>query len=376
MFILLHPSSSTHSLSVSPPRPHVDPHRATAWIRPRRRRLRVDQPAPPLYPPAPASLDTSPARPALPPPTSVPAPTSVDPAPAATSSPTRPPPTPSRPHRPPPRPPRPRVGHPVAASSTPSPTRPPSPLPRARPALPRARPPPRRPSTACSAPPPEPALPHGSVVFHLGEVIGVGAVGPRSSVCYSNTSSTAEGELRIMSLDFILKSTGKFYRVLPEHRARADQIVLRQCKKKARQMQYEVRYVAISTYHHDHLGVKLTKEDARRMGITLERDEFLKEEKLKRSLSHMQAWEIAHTRKYPKPGEPKYYGKKTAHRKKAYSDGYLALHPDTPDPIAADLDERVVVGMGPKEHGREAVLDAVITLLLSPTHSSVGSTRP
>ena len=93
----------------------------------------------------------------------------------------------------------------------------------------------------------------------------------------------------------------------------------------------------------------------------------VQEEKLKRPLSHMQAWEIAHTRKDPKPGEPKYYGKKTAHRKKAYSDGYLKLHPDTPDPIAADLDERVVVGMGPKEHGREAVLDAVITPTISYT---------
>ena len=41
-------------------------------------------------------------------------------------------------------------------------------------------------------------------------------------------------------------------------------------------MQYEVHYVAISTYHHDYLGVKMTKKDARRMGITLERDEFLK----------------------------------------------------------------------------------------------------
>ena len=40
-------------------------------------------------------------------------------------------------------------------------------------------------------------------------------------------------------------------------------------------MQYEVRYVAISTYYHDYLGVKMTKEEARRMGITLERDEFL-----------------------------------------------------------------------------------------------------
>ena len=38
----------------------------------------------------------------------------------------------------------------------------------------------------------------------------------------------------------------------------------------------------------------------------------VQEEKLKRPLSHMQAWEIAHTRKDPKPGEPKYYGKKTA----------------------------------------------------------------
>lgn len=46
----------------------------------------------------------------------------------------------------------------------------------------------------------------------------------------------------------------------------------------------------------------------------------VQEEKLKRPLSHMQAWEIAHTRKDPKPGEPKYYGKKTAERKKAYSE--------------------------------------------------------
>src|SRR3954471_20132288 len=40
-------------------------------------------------------------------------------------------------------------------------------------------------------------------------------------------------------------------------------------------MQYEVRYVAISTYYHSYLGVKMTKEEARRMGITLERPEFL-----------------------------------------------------------------------------------------------------
>ena len=93
----------------------------------------------------------------------------------------------------------------------------------------------------------------------------------------------------------------------------------------------------------------------------------VQEEKLKRPLSHMQAWEIAHTRKDSKLGEPKYYGKKTTQRKKAYSDGYLRLHPDTPDPIAADLDDRVVVSMGPKEHGREAVLDVVVTPTISYT---------
>ena len=93
----------------------------------------------------------------------------------------------------------------------------------------------------------------------------------------------------------------------------------------------------------------------------------VQEEKLKRPLSDMQAWEIAHTRKDPKPGEHKYYGKKTAGNMQAYSEAYLKLHPDTPDPIAAPLDERAVVSMGPKEHGREAVLDAVITPSISYT---------
>ncbi|KAM3189083.1 hypothetical protein ACQJBY_067803 [Aegilops geniculata] len=81
----------------------------------------------------------------------------------------------------------------------------------------------------------------------------------------------------------------------------------------------------------------------------------------------MQAWEIAHTRKDSKPGEPQYYGKHTAGKKQAYSEAYLKLHPDTPDPIAAPLDDRAVVSMGPKEHGREAVLDAVITPSISYT---------
>jgi hypothetical protein len=34
----------------------------------------------------------------------------------------------------------------------------------------------------------------------------------------------------------------------------------------------------------------------------------VQEEKLKRPLSHMEAWEIAHTHRKPKPSEAKYYG--------------------------------------------------------------------
>ena len=93
----------------------------------------------------------------------------------------------------------------------------------------------------------------------------------------------------------------------------------------------------------------------------------VQEEKLKRPLSDMQAWEIAHTRKDSKPGEPQCYDKHTVGRKQAYSEAYLKLHPDTPDPIAAPLDDMAVVSMGPKEHGREAVLDAVITPSISYT---------
>lgn len=40
-------------------------------------------------------------------------------------------------------------------------------------------------------------------------------------------------------------------------------------------MQYEVRWVAISQYHHDALETKMTKENARRMHVTLEREEYL-----------------------------------------------------------------------------------------------------
>ena len=48
----------------------------------------------------------------------------------------------------------------------------------------------------------------GFVVLHFIKVTVVRRVGPWASLCCSTPSPTAEGELRIMSLDFILKSTG------------------------------------------------------------------------------------------------------------------------------------------------------------------------
>jgi hypothetical protein len=40
-------------------------------------------------------------------------------------------------------------------------------------------------------------------------------------------------------------------------------------------MQYEVRWVAITQYYHDVLGVKMPKEEAKTGDITLERHEYL-----------------------------------------------------------------------------------------------------
>ena len=45
----------------------------------------------------------------------------------------------------------------------------------------------------------------------------------------------------------------QLYRVLDEHKARADVVLLAAMKKKARQLQYEVRWVAVSQYYHYYL---------------------------------------------------------------------------------------------------------------------------
>ena len=89
----------------------------------------------------------------------------------------------------------------------------------------------------------------------------------------------------------------------------------------------------------------------------------MQEEKLKRPLSDIESWGIGHLRKEPKDGKS-YYGKSEEHLN-AYKVGYLRLHPDTPDPMKAPTDERVVVGLGPKLHGRQAVLDQVVTPSIS-----------
>jgi hypothetical protein len=51
--------------------------------------------------------------------------------------------------------------------------------------------------------------------------------------------------------------------------------VYRQARSKARQLQYEAKFVAISTYHHVVLQMKMTKKDAKRLGVTMDRDEYL-----------------------------------------------------------------------------------------------------
>ena len=47
-------------------------------------------------------------------------------------------------------------------------------------------------------------------------------------------------------------------------------------RKKARQIQYEVRWVAISHYYHNYLGQKMTKKEAQKQRLTLSREQYMK----------------------------------------------------------------------------------------------------
>ncbi|XP_048566959.1 uncharacterized protein LOC125546905 [Triticum urartu] len=67
----------------------------------------------------------------------------------------------------------------------------------------------------------------------------------------------------------------QLYRVLDEHKARADVVLLAAAKKKARQLQYEVRWVAVSQYYHIYLQQKMTKTQAQRQRLTLNREQFM-----------------------------------------------------------------------------------------------------
>jgi len=67
----------------------------------------------------------------------------------------------------------------------------------------------------------------------------------------------------------------QLYRVLDEHKARADMVLLAAAKKKARQLQYEVRWVAVSQYYHYYLHQKMTKTQAQKLRLTLSKEQFM-----------------------------------------------------------------------------------------------------
>ncbi|XP_048548724.1 uncharacterized protein LOC125528275 [Triticum urartu] len=67
----------------------------------------------------------------------------------------------------------------------------------------------------------------------------------------------------------------QLYRVLDEHKARADVVLLAAAKKKARQLQYEVRWVAVSQYYHYYLHQKMTKTQTQKLRLTLSKEQFM-----------------------------------------------------------------------------------------------------
>ena len=52
-------------------------------------------------------------------------------------------------------------------------------------------------------------------------------------------------------------------------------VLLAAAKKKARQLQYEVRWVAVSQYYHSYLHQKMTKTQAQKQRLTLNREQFM-----------------------------------------------------------------------------------------------------
>ena len=52
-------------------------------------------------------------------------------------------------------------------------------------------------------------------------------------------------------------------------------VLLAAAKKKARQLQYEVRWVAVSQYYHYYLHQKMPKTQAQKLRLTLSKEQFM-----------------------------------------------------------------------------------------------------
>ena len=99
----------------------------------------------------------------------------------------------------------------------------------------------------------------------------------------------------------------------------------------------------------------------------------VQEEKLKRPLSDIESWRLARVRPNRKDDESEYYGN-VGENLESYKKEFKKWNPDKEDPMSADSDERAVVSIGPRSHGRSAVLDSVITPSIS--YRRIRATNP
>lgn len=96
---------------------------------------------------------------------------------------------------------------------------------------------------------------------------------------------------------------------------------------------------------------------------------------MKRPLSDIESWRLARVRPNRKDDESEYYGK-AGENLESYKKEFKKWNPDKGDPMSTDSDERVVVSIGPRSHGRSAVLDSVITPSISYRRIRATNPRP
>mgnify|MGYP006267362659 CR=1 FL=1 len=101
----------------------------------------------------------------------------------------------------------------------------------------------------------------------------------------------------------------------------------------------------------------------------------VQEEKLKRPLSDIESWRLARVRPNRKDDESEYYGK-AGENLESYKKEFKKWNPDKGDPMSADSDKRAVVSIGPRSHGRSAVLDSVTTPSISYRRIRATNPRP